>query len=177
MTASTSSWESSSALIWTTLSPSSALSTVWISASPSPTGPSVSRTWSMLAGSDSAAVIRVPPSKSMPKFRPLMAMASAQTSRITPDIEKNQRDLPMKSNRTGLESRDPRAARERSTRVPRSEYRIACVASTAVNIERITPTASVSAKPWTPADASTNRMKATRTVTMFASMIAVRPFL
>ena len=131
----------------------------------------------MLAGSDSAAVIRVPPSKSMPKFRPLMAMARAQTSRITPDIEKNQRDLPMKSNRTGLESRAPRAARERSTRVPRSEYRIACVASTAVNIERITPTASVSAKPWTPADASTNRMKATRTVTMFASMIAVRPFL
>jgi hypothetical protein len=45
-----------------------------------------------------------------------------------------------------------------------------------VNIERITPTASVRAKPRTPADARTNRMNATRTVTTLASMIAVRPF-
>ncbi len=121
LTRSTSACDSCSALIWMTLSPSSALSTVWISASPSPTGASALRTWSMLADSSSGAVIREPPSKSMPKFRPLMAIASAQTSRIRPDTEKNQRDLPMKSNRTGLESREPSAARERSTRVPRSE--------------------------------------------------------
>ena len=38
-----------------------------------------------------------------------------------PDIEKNHFDLPMKSNRIGLESRAPSAARERSSRVPRSE--------------------------------------------------------
>ena len=65
-------------------------------------------------------MIRVPPSKSMPKFRPWAASASAQTSRITPDMEKNQREPPMKSKRIGLESRDPSAARERRSRVPRS---------------------------------------------------------
>ena len=64
-------------------------------------------------------MIRVPPSKSMPKFSPWTASAIAQTSRITPDIEKNQRERPMKSNRIGLESRDPSAARERSSAVPR----------------------------------------------------------
>ena len=60
-------------------------------------------------------------------------------------------------------------------RVPRSEYRIACVASTAVNSETMTPRPSVKAKPWTPAVAMMKRMNATRNVTMFASMIAVRP--
>ena len=60
-------------------------------------------------------------------------------------------------------------------RVPRSEYRIAWVASTAVNSDRMTPMPSVKAKPWTPAVAMMKRMNATRNVTMFASMIAVRP--
>ena len=83
----------------------------------------------------------------------------------------------MKSNRIGLESRAPSAARERSRRVPRNAYRIAWVASTAVNNDTITPTPSVSANPRTPEVASTNRMKATRIVTMLASRIAVRPFL
>ena len=113
----------------------------------------------------------------MPKFRPCTDSAIAQMSRIMPDVEKNHFDLPMKSNVIGFESRAPSAARERSRRVPRSEYRIACVATTAVNSERMTPTPRVSAKPFTPAVARMNRMNATRTVTMFASMIAVRPFL
>ncbi len=39
--------------------------------------------------------MRVPPSKSMPKFTPLPAIASAPMSRIMPDIEKNQREAPM----------------------------------------------------------------------------------
>ena len=69
----------------------------------------------------------------------------------------------------------PSAALDWMRRVPRSEYRIAWVASTAVNSETMTPRPSVKAKPWTPAVAMTNRMKATRNVTMFASMIAVRP--
>ena len=69
----------------------------------------MSCTWSTVAGLLSAAVIRVPPSKSMPKFRPCTDIAIAQTSRITPDIEKNHFDLPMKSNRIGLESRAPSA--------------------------------------------------------------------
>ena len=68
-----------------------------------------------------------------------------------------------------------RGACERIRRVPRSEYRIACVASTAVNSETMTPRPSVKAKPWTPAVAMMKRMNATRNVTMFASMIAVRP--
>ena len=51
------------------------------------------------------------------------------------------------------------------------------MASTAVKSDTITPTPSVSAKPRTPEVASTNRMNATRIVTMFASRIAVRPFL
>ena len=106
-----------------------------------------------------------------------MAIAIAQMSRIPPDTAKNHRDLPMKSKRSGFESRAPRAARERSRAVPRSAYSIAWVASTAVNSESMTPMPSVRAKPRTPAVASTNRMKATRTVTMFASKIAVRPFL
>ena len=57
------------------------------------------RTWSSFAGCTSAVVIRVPDSKSMPKFRPLPPIASAPMSRITPDIEKNHFDAPMKSKR------------------------------------------------------------------------------
>ena len=41
----------------------------------------------------------------------------------------------------------------------------------------MTPRPSVSAKPLTPAVASTKRMNATMIVTTLASMIAVRPFL
>ena len=78
--------------------PSSGLSTVWIFASPSPCAPSASRTSSSLAERSSGAVIRVPDSKSMPKLRPLPPIASAPISRITPDIEKNHFDAPMKSN-------------------------------------------------------------------------------
>ena len=59
---------------------------------------SASRTSSTLAACSSGVLIRVPDSKSMPKLIPLPAIASAPTSRITPDIEKNHFDLPMKSN-------------------------------------------------------------------------------
>ena len=113
----------------------------------------------------------------MPKFSPLTAIASAQISRIVPETAKNAFERPMKSNLIGFGSRAPSAARERNSAVPRSAYSIAWVASTAVNSERMTPMPRVSANPRTPAVASTNRMKATRTVTMLASMIAVRPFL
>ena len=96
------------------------MSTVWISASPSPIGASASRTSSTLAACSSGAVIRVPPSKSMPKFRPLIAIASAQMSRIVPDTAKKPFERPMKSNLIGFGSRAPSAARERSSAVPRS---------------------------------------------------------
>ena len=55
--------------------------------------------------------------------------------------------------------------------------RIACVAITAVNSETSVPMPSMKAKPFTPAVASMKRMNAVITVTTFASMIAVRPFL
>ena len=57
------------------------------------------RTWSSVAGLTSAASIRVPDLKSMPKFRPLPPIARAPTSRIMPDSEKNHREAPMKSKR------------------------------------------------------------------------------
>ena len=47
--------------------------------------------------------------------------------------------------------------------------------STAVNSETSVPTPSVKAKPFTPAVASTNRMKAVISVTTFASMIVAMP--
>ena len=56
--------------------------------------------------------MRVPDSKSMPKFRPLPPIASAPISRITPDIEKNHFDAPMKSKRpAALAARRRRARR------------------------------------------------------------------
>ena len=77
------------------MSPISGLSIDWISASASPTPASALRTWSTEAFCSSGAVIRVPPSKSMPKFSPLPAIASAPMSMIMPEAEKNQRDAPM----------------------------------------------------------------------------------
>ena len=41
----------------------------------------------------SGVTIRVPDSKSMPKLMPSVAIAIAPTSRITPENEKNQRDV------------------------------------------------------------------------------------
>ena len=87
--------------IWKPLAPSSLSSvTRWISASSKPAplrarrGPGPRR-----RSATSAALIRVPDSKSMPKFRPLPPIASAPISRITPENEKNHFDAPMKSKR------------------------------------------------------------------------------
>ena len=71
--------------------------TCWISSPLIPTASSASRTPSSSVGLTSATLIRVPDSKSMPKLSCLVASASAPTSRITPEIEKNQRLAPMKS--------------------------------------------------------------------------------
>ena len=137
-----------------------------------------SRTCSTLAAFSSAAVTRVPDSKSMPKFRPFAPIASVQTSRIRPDIEKNQRDAPMKSNVIGLRCL-PAPSADGCLRIDvlRSESRIAWVASTAVNSETSVPTPSTNAKPLTPAVARMNRMNATSSVTMLASTIVAKPFL
>jgi hypothetical protein len=81
--------------ICTTCGPRSLFCSVWMCASASPSGASVLRTSSTLAGFCSEAVIRVPPSKSMPKLIPLAEIASAPISRIVPDMEKNHLALPM----------------------------------------------------------------------------------
>ena len=103
-----------SAEIWMTLRPSSAFLTVWIFASPKPAGAIALRTCASVAGRFSAAVMRVPDSKSMPKLRPLAPMARPPTSRIRPEAEKNHFDAPMKSNVIGL----PRLARSERRRPP-----------------------------------------------------------
>ena len=64
-----------------------------------------------LAGRSRPVLMRVPDSKSMPKFRPLPPIASAPTSRIIPDIEKNHFEAPMKSKVIGGASAHRRPAR------------------------------------------------------------------
>jgi hypothetical protein len=53
---------------------------------------------------------------------------------------------------------------------------MARVAKTAVIIEIAMPTSSISANPFTPAVASTNRIRAVIAVTAFASTIVWKPF-
>ena len=99
-------------------------------------------------------------------------------SRITPDIEKNHLDAPMKSKRIARRRlAAPSAAGLRRTDERPRVARIACVASTAVRNDTIVPMPSTKAKPFTPAVARMNRMNAVISVTTLASMIAVRPFL
>ena len=76
--------------------------------------------WLSLTGLTNAVWIRVPDLKSMPKFRPLPPIASAPTSRIVPDSEKNHFEAPMKSN----VQPSPRRARSERRRV-RDELRAA----------------------------------------------------
>ena len=86
-----------------------------------PASSSESRTPSSSVGLASATLIRVPDSKSMPKLSCLVASASAPTSRITPEIEKNQRLAPMKSKCQRMPS--PRGAeRARRAQQPRAAH-------------------------------------------------------
>ena len=83
--------------IWKTLEPKFGTVTCWTSAFFTPAPSSVSTTPSSSVGFSSAAVIRVPDLKSMPKFSSLVDSATAPISRITPERVKNQRLAPMKS--------------------------------------------------------------------------------
>ena len=124
-----------------------------------------------------AVWMRVPDLKSMPRFRPLPPIASAPTSRIVPDSEKNHFDAPMKSKRPArLPCRAAPSADGWATS-PRApiDAEAACVASTAVNSETSVPMPSVNAKPLTSEVASANRMNAVMNVTTFASTIAAKP--
>ena len=121
-------------------------------------------------------MIRVPDSKSIPRLSCFVANAIAPTSRMIPEIEKNQRLAPMKSKCHPSPSPDaPSAAGERMNRARPKTPRIAWVNSTAVKSETIVPMPSVNAKPLTPAEASTKRMNAVISVITFASMIVAMP--
>ena len=109
---------------------------------------------------------------------PLPAIASAPISRITPEIEKNHFDAPMKS-KVILRFACPAPSADLLLRsfVLRRLRMIAWVASTAVNSDSIVPIPSTKAKPLTPAVARMKRMNATSSVTMLASTIVEKPFL
>ena len=136
----------------------------------------MSRTCCSVAFVGNSATRRVPEVKSSPRLSPLTPTASAPTSKITPENEKNHFEAPMKSQRNrcrlecapsiaGLETAFERAS------VPST----ACVNRTAVRNETSVPTPSVKAKPFTPAVASMKRMNATMNVTTLASIIAESP--
>src|SRR5438067_11907056 len=74
--------------IWKTLLPRPLLVTLWTSGLEAPAAPTAELTWGCVAGLTRLAVIRVPEVKSIPRFRPRPPIASAPTSRITPDIVK-----------------------------------------------------------------------------------------
>ncbi len=165
--------------IWKTCCPKSGFSTAWtLTASTSATPASLSalRTSSTLASCASAVWIFVPDSKSIPKLSWLVANESAPMTRMTPEIEKNQRLAPAKSKcqRTRC-SPAPRKAGERRILLRPSRPSTARVKTTAVSSETSVPIPSVNAKPLTPAVASPKRMNAVSSVITFASMIVPIP--
>ncbi len=122
-------------------------------------------------------MIRLPPSKSMPRLSCLVAKASAPTSRMQPESVKKYllARLKSKCQRTRCSGRAPSAAGERMKRARPNSPRKACVKTTAVNSEAIVPTPRVKAKPFTFEVASANRMNAVIRVITFASMIVAMP--
>ena len=108
-------------------------------------------------------MIRVPDSKSMPKFRPLPPIASAPMSRITPDSGeeplRGAHEVEVCHQWCGA---CPRRARPgaRSGGVRLIVPRTAWVSRTAVRSETSVPMPSTNAKPFTPAVARTKRMNA-----------------
>ena len=106
----------------------------------------------------------------------MVANAIAPIARITPEIEKNHFEAPVKSKFHWRPSPlAPRNAGERRMFERPSSPSTACVNSTAVNSETIVPMPSVKAKPLTPAVASPKRMNAVSRVITFASMIVAMP--
>ena len=152
----------------------------WTSADGSPAACITSRTPFSSAFLTSSVLMRVPDSKSMPKFRPLPPIASAPMARITPEKEKNHFDAPMKSKPDHGARRwwlaPPKAAGWVMSRDRPARPSTAWVRTTAVKKATRVPTPSVNANPLIPAVARMKRMNATMNVTTFASMIADRPF-
>src|SRR5947209_6611215 len=120
--------------IWNTLGPRALLLIRWIVGSGTPSLLSTERIWDSLAALTRLVVMRVPDVKSIPRCRPRPPMASAPTSRITPDIEKKYFEAPMKSMRQACFSpAAPSAAGLEINREPPIVIKIAWVAMTAVN--------------------------------------------
>jgi hypothetical protein len=142
-----------------------------------PADSTVERTSSTVVGLCSPAVIRLPPSKSIPRLSCLVANESAPTSRMQPERLKKYllARLKSKCQRTRCSGRAPSAAGERMKRARPNRPRKACVKTTAVNREAIVPTPSVKAKPFTFAVARANKMNAVIRVITFASMIVAMP--
>ena len=112
----------------------------------------------------------------MPKLSCLVARARAPTSRITPEIEKNQRLAPMKSKCQRMPwPPAPRTLGERRKRERLMLPSSAWVKTTAVSSETMVPTPRVKAKPLTPEVARTKRMKAVSRVTTLASTMVLIP--
>ena len=122
--------------IWYAFSPSVGFSTSWIFAVSTPSNPSAcsaERRSSTDTGSERATSIRVPDSKSMPRLSCLVANAIAPIARITPEIEKNHFEAPVKSNFHCRPSPlAPRKAGERTNLARPSTASTAWVKSTAV---------------------------------------------
>ena len=118
-----------------------------------------------------------PPVKSIPSFRPVVAMLIAPIVRTTPEIANHSFVLPIRSyffQRSPVPI-DPSTRGELMKLNPLRRPSIARVATTAVKIDVATPIRSISAKPFTDDVAAAYRMPAVISVTTLASMIVWNP--
>src|SRR4249919_2656989 len=113
-------------------------------------------TWATVAGFPVLKSIFVPPVKSIPSFRPVVARATAPITITTPEIANQSFALPMKSY-FFQRSPEPTAPSTRGELMNR------------------TPIRSISAKPLTDDVAAAYRMPAVMSVTTLASMIVWKP--
>ena len=108
----------------------------------------------------------------------MVAKAIAPIARIRPETAKKYFETRVKSKLHWRPSPPaPRKLGRRRICERPSSPSTAWVKRTAVNRETIVPIPSVNANPFTPALASTKRMKAVIRVITFASMIVAIPFL
>ena len=149
-----------------------------MTASARPTDAASSRTRSTVVGCGVSNETWLPPSKSIPRLRPLNTIKAIETTSSPVAIENQIRRLPTKSifcqsgilsalapMNFGLSNQRKRARTPSSARV----------ASTAVSIESSVPTRSMSANPRTPPVATAKSTNAVIIVTTFASTIVAKP--
>ena len=121
----------------------------------------------------------VPPLKSMPRFKPWIAIARTLRTTATTEMMNHRRRWPTTSIRCqrGISCAVAPMKRGLSNHLkPASSPSIARVANTAVTSESTVPMSSIKANPLTPAVATVKRMNAVIHVTAFASRIVCKPF-